>query len=128
MNRSDIHLLDLPVEILLKILKKLNNMDVLYSLIGVKGLDIVAQDEIFTNALNFVLPGNDDYDSIDEAMIYYLELNSMLDVLFWKQQLWIEFYVLVFIQMLLTEVQNLPHAPPAGGGNFLKNCITRGNF
>jgi len=26
------------------------------------------------------------------------------------------------------EVQNLPHAPPRGGGNFLKSCISRGNF
>jgi hypothetical protein len=43
MNRTDIHLLDLPVEILLRILKRLNNMDVLYSLIGVEGLDLLAQ-------------------------------------------------------------------------------------
>jgi hypothetical protein len=66
MNRTDIHLLDLPVEILLKILKRLNNMDVLYSLIGVEGLDRLAQDEIFTNTLNFVFTNN---DSINEPML-----------------------------------------------------------
>jgi hypothetical protein len=58
-HRTDTHLFDLPVEILLKILKKLNNMDVLYSLIGVEGLDRLAQDEIFTNTLNFVFIDND---------------------------------------------------------------------
>ena len=66
MNRTDIHLLDLPVEILLKILKRLNNMDVLYSLIGVEGLDILAQDEIFTNTLSFVFTDN---DSTNELML-----------------------------------------------------------
>ena len=69
MNRTDIHLLDLPVEILLKILKRLNNMDVLYSLIGVEGLDLLAQDEIFTNTLNFVLADNGDNYSIDEPIL-----------------------------------------------------------
>jgi hypothetical protein len=59
MNRTALHLLDLPVEMLLKILKRLNNMEVLYSLIGVEGLDLVAQDEIFTNTLNFVFTDND---------------------------------------------------------------------
>jgi hypothetical protein len=29
---------------------------------------------------------------------------------------------------MCSEVQNLPRAPPRGGGNFLKSCITRGNF
>ncbi|CAF1354120.1 unnamed protein product [Rotaria magnacalcarata] len=69
MNRTDIHLLDLPVEILLKILKRLNNMDVLYSLIGVEGLDLLAQDDIFTNTLNFVLTDNGDYYSINEPIL-----------------------------------------------------------
>ncbi|CAF1303127.1 unnamed protein product [Rotaria magnacalcarata] len=34
-------------------------MNVLYSLIGVQGLDLLAQDKIFTNSLNFVLANND---------------------------------------------------------------------
>jgi hypothetical protein len=66
MNPPDIHLLDLPVELLLKILKRLNNMDVLYSLIGVEGLGLLAQDKIFTHTLNFVFTDN---DSINEAML-----------------------------------------------------------
>ncbi|CAF4486744.1 unnamed protein product [Rotaria sp. Silwood2] len=69
MNRTDIHLIDLPVEILLKILKELNNIDVLYSLIGVEGLDILAQDEIFTNTLNFAFTDNNDNYSMDEPML-----------------------------------------------------------
>ncbi|CAF1125301.1 unnamed protein product [Rotaria sordida] len=69
MNRTDIHLLDLPVEILLKILKELNNIDVLYSLIGIEGLDILAQDEIFTNTLNFAFTDNNDKYSMDEPML-----------------------------------------------------------
>ncbi|CAF2981627.1 unnamed protein product, partial [Rotaria sp. Silwood2] len=44
-------------------------MDVLYSLIGVEGLDLLAQDEIFTNTLNFALTNNDDNYSIDESML-----------------------------------------------------------
>ena len=56
MNRTDIHLLDLPVEILLKIFKRLNNMDVLYSLIGVEGLNLLVQDEIFTKLSILCLP------------------------------------------------------------------------
>ena len=56
MNQSNFHLLDLPNEILLIILKKLDNMDVLYSLLDVDNqrLDILAQENIFTNTLNFV--------------------------------------------------------------------------
>ena len=56
MNRSNVHLLDLPTEILFIILKKLNNIDVLYSLLDINNgrLDILAQDKIFTNILNFV--------------------------------------------------------------------------
>jgi hypothetical protein len=52
----DIHLLHLPNEILFTILKKLDNMNVLYSLIviGSARLDLLAQDKIFTNTLNFV--------------------------------------------------------------------------
>ncbi|CAF1154908.1 unnamed protein product [Rotaria sordida] len=44
-------------------------MDVLYSLIGVEGLDLLAQNEIFTNTLNFALTNNDDNYSIDEPML-----------------------------------------------------------
>jgi hypothetical protein len=56
MNQSNIGLLDLPNEILLIILKKLDNMDALYSLLDVDNqrLDIIAQENISTNTLNFV--------------------------------------------------------------------------
>ena len=56
MNENNVHLLDLPNEILFLILKKLNNVDVLYSLLGINNqrLDIIAQEQIFSNTLNFV--------------------------------------------------------------------------
>ncbi|CAF1493808.1 unnamed protein product [Rotaria sordida] len=66
MSRSDINLLDLPDEILLIILKKLNNIDVLYSLLddNNKHLYSLAQEKIFTNTLNFV--SIDDISSINQ--------------------------------------------------------------
>jgi hypothetical protein len=56
MNRSNVHLLDLPDEILLLILNKLNNMDVLYSLLDINNgrLNILAKEKTFTNTLEFV--------------------------------------------------------------------------
>ncbi|CAF4683102.1 unnamed protein product, partial [Rotaria sp. Silwood2] len=56
MNQHNVHLLDLPNEILFLILKKLDNIDVLYSLwdINNQRLHIIAQEQIFTNILNFV--------------------------------------------------------------------------
>jgi hypothetical protein len=55
MNGRVTNLLDLPNEILLIILKKLDNINVLYSFrdVGVERLELLAQDEIFTNTLNF---------------------------------------------------------------------------
>ena len=55
MNRSIIHLLDLPNEILLYILNKLNNVDVLYSLFDIKNerLDNITRQKIYSNILNF---------------------------------------------------------------------------
>ncbi|CAF2482662.1 unnamed protein product [Rotaria sp. Silwood2] len=56
MNRSAVHLLDLPNEILFNSLKKLDNVDVLYSLFGINNdrLDSIAQEETFSTILNFV--------------------------------------------------------------------------
>jgi hypothetical protein len=50
------NLLDLPDEILLIILKKLNNVDVLYSLfnIDVQRLNILAEEKTFSNTLDFL--------------------------------------------------------------------------
>ena len=53
MNRSNVHLFDLPDEILLIIL---NNIDVLYSLLDINNgrLNFLAQENTFTNLLKFV--------------------------------------------------------------------------
>ena len=72
MNRSNIHLLDLPDEILFIILNKLNNIDVLYSLLDINNgrLNILAQENTFTNILNFV--SIDDISLIDRFCSYIL--------------------------------------------------------
>ncbi len=56
MNQHNVHFLDLPNEILFFILKKLENIDVLHSLLGINNqrLYIIAQEQIFNNILNFV--------------------------------------------------------------------------
>ena len=57
MSQSTVTLLDLPTEILHIILKKLDNMDVLYSLLDIDNqrLDTIVLDKTFTKSLNFVL-------------------------------------------------------------------------
>jgi hypothetical protein len=56
MNQHNVHLLDLPNEILFLILRKLDNVDVLYSFWNINNqrLKIIAQKQMFTNILNFV--------------------------------------------------------------------------
>jgi hypothetical protein len=55
MNHSTVNILTFSDEILLNIFNKLNNMDVLYSLIGVnRKLDRVARDMTFTKSLDLV--------------------------------------------------------------------------
>ncbi|UJR34875.1 hypothetical protein I4U23_027653 [Adineta vaga] len=56
MNQFGVCLLDLPDELLLIILKKLSNTDVLYSLLNIddERLDILAKEKIFSNILDFV--------------------------------------------------------------------------
>ncbi len=56
MNPYKVHLLDLLNGILLIILKKLDNIDVLYSLFRINNerLDILVQNGVFTHMLNFV--------------------------------------------------------------------------
>ncbi|CAF4173351.1 unnamed protein product [Rotaria socialis] len=64
MDNSSIELSDLPNEILMIILKKLFNVEVLYSLIGVnKRLHAIVYDPIFTNCLTLMRCVSD--DSID---------------------------------------------------------------
>ena len=69
MNRSIVHLLQLPDEILLNIMKKLSNVDVLYSLLDINNgrLNILAQENTFTNILKFV--SIDDNSIIDRFCI-----------------------------------------------------------
>lgn len=59
-----VHILDLPKEILLFILKKLDNIDVLYSFLGINNqrLDIIAQEQMFSDALNFAPISQDTYE------------------------------------------------------------------
>jgi len=71
MNQRNVHLLDLPNEILFLILKKLDNIDVLYSLLGINNqrLDIIAQEQIFSNILNFVsISQSNDEISISDSI------------------------------------------------------------
>ncbi len=53
MSGHKAHLLDLPNEILFFILKKLENVDVLYSLLGINNqrLDIITQEPIFSKSV-----------------------------------------------------------------------------
>ena len=57
MHQSNIEFLDLPNDILFIILKKLDQMDVLYSLFDVDNqrLNTIIQDKIFTRTLDFTL-------------------------------------------------------------------------
>ncbi|CAF4785575.1 unnamed protein product [Rotaria sp. Silwood1] len=66
MSQSNVDFLDLPNEILLHILKKLDNICVLYSLFGVinERFDSLLQDNIFTNTLNLLTNSADDNSSL----------------------------------------------------------------
>ncbi|CAF4203359.1 unnamed protein product [Adineta steineri] len=72
MNQSDIHLLDLPDEILLAIFKKLGTIDAFYSLwnIGNNRLDNFLRDETLTN--NIDLTSVDDITILNQALLYIL--------------------------------------------------------
>jgi hypothetical protein len=55
MSRSNVNLLDLPNEVLLIILRKLSNIDVLYSFMNINNrqLDMLVREKTFGNTLNF---------------------------------------------------------------------------
>jgi len=55
MSKNDIHLLDLPNELLFIILDKVGNVNALYSLLDVinKRFNSLLEDNVFTNTLNF---------------------------------------------------------------------------
>ncbi|CAF2337364.1 unnamed protein product [Rotaria sp. Silwood2] len=72
MNQSNVRFLDLPNEILIMILKKLDNINVLYSLLDVDNqrLDMIVQGKTFTETLNFVSTTSlDDIVSIADSML-----------------------------------------------------------
>jgi hypothetical protein len=73
MNQHNVHLLHLPNEILFLILKKLDNIDGLYSLLGINNqrLDIILQQQIFSNILNFVSisQSSDEISSISGSIL-----------------------------------------------------------
>ncbi|CAF5167661.1 unnamed protein product [Rotaria magnacalcarata] len=60
MTQHNVQILDLPDEILLLVLKKLDNIDVLYSLLGINNhrLDVIVQEKIVTDVLSFVSISN----------------------------------------------------------------------
>jgi hypothetical protein len=71
MSQSNIDFFDLPNEILLNILKKLDNICVLYSLFGVinERFDCLLQDNIFTNTLNLFKNSADDKSSLIDPIL-----------------------------------------------------------
>jgi hypothetical protein len=71
MSSLSVNILDLPDEILLIIFKKLNNIDLLYSLVGVnQKLDKVACDIRFTKEVNLTtISPNDTSDSRLNAIV-----------------------------------------------------------
>jgi hypothetical protein len=71
MNYSGIGFLDIPDEILLIILSKLKNIDVLYSLVGVhERLDKILCDTIFTRSIDFAtILSNGKNDSLMKQML-----------------------------------------------------------
>ncbi|CAF4437812.1 unnamed protein product [Rotaria socialis] len=80
MNQLNAGLLDLPNEILFIILKKLDNMYVLYSLfdVGNQRLDMIVQEKTFTKTLNFVVTTSfDDILSISDSMLNRFCINIL---------------------------------------------------
>jgi hypothetical protein len=73
MNYSTVNLLDLPDEILIIILKKLNYIDILYSLIGVdQKFDRLTRDIILTQSLDLTRKNTSNKDN-------HSKINSIFD-------------------------------------------------
>jgi hypothetical protein len=72
MSADKKNLLDLPNEILHRVLKNLKNIDVLYSLLGIDNqrLNIIVKQQIFTNNHNFVsMSSNENIFSISDTIL-----------------------------------------------------------
>ena len=105
MNQSNVHLLDLPTEILFIILRKLNNIDVLYSLLDINNgrLDILAQEKTFSNILNFV--HIDNMSLIDRFCVYILPRIHHNIKYFIVEPVFIERILLAAVYPNLTELK-----------------------
>ena len=69
MNHSTAQLTKLPDELLLIILKKLDNTDVLYSLLGLSFcLDRIIRDPCFTTEINFIGANEDHSTQMDTRL------------------------------------------------------------
>jgi hypothetical protein len=101
MNRSNVHLLHLPDEILLIILNKLSNIDVLYSLLDINNgrLNILAQENTFTNILKFV--------SIDDNSIIDRFCSDILPRIHHNVKCFILYPVIMERILLATDYPNL---------------------
>ncbi|CAF4635058.1 unnamed protein product [Rotaria sp. Silwood2] len=77
-----VELNDLPDEILLMILKKLNSISLLYSLIGVnKRLDTIVRDPIFTRHLKLMRHfSNDSIEPLSDAILSRLCSKILLEI------------------------------------------------
>jgi hypothetical protein len=77
MNHSPISINDLPDEIILMIWNKLNNIDVLYSFVGVnQRLDNLVRDPIYTRSIQLTETITNKYCSLSDSIIdqYYLNI------------------------------------------------------
>lgn len=83
MNQVNVQLLDLPNEMLITIMKKLDNVDVLYSLFGInKRLSCLIEDNRFSNILKFVsITSTDNVCSIPDRMLnrFYVSILPKID-------------------------------------------------
>jgi hypothetical protein len=77
MNNPSISINDLPDEIILMIWNKLNNIDVLYSFVGVnQRLDKLVRDPIYTRSIQLTETTTNKYCSLPDSIIdrYYVNI------------------------------------------------------
>ncbi|CAF0820594.1 unnamed protein product [Rotaria sordida] len=125
MNQHNVHLLDLPNEILFLILRKLANVDVLYSFLGINNqrLEIIAQQQIFTNVLNFVSisQSTDEISSISASILDRF-CNSILSRIYIN----VKFLILESVSMeRILRVANYPNLTGIKIFNFNKAIVSR---
>ena len=72
MNQCGAQLMNLPDELLLIILEKLDNVDVLYSLMGLNlRLDRIIHDPCFTTEINFIKLNDDTCEQVNTLIDRY---------------------------------------------------------